>query len=161
MTLSEKYVQFAEAFSDLQELESNVYNKRCLILNLSEEFKNNKEASCIGIEFTAHAFKQISERLEEISRMNPTIYRDVFKPESPSNSLLIPSNLKSFIITLLSNANKKGDFTEEKSKSSKSSEDSFEYRYTVDMKKWSSEKTLQFIAIVENNYIKTGFFNWV
>ena len=36
-----------------------------------------------------------------------------------------------------------------------------EYRYTIDMTKWSGEKNLQFVAIVENNHIKTGFFNWV
>jgi len=160
MTLDEKYVQFAEILSELQELEYNIYNKKRFLQELSEEFKNNEAFSCIGIEFTAHAFKQIAERLEEISRLSPIIYKDVFRPEDQSKSLLIPSNLKSFIITLLSNAYKKGNFQEEKSKSPKSSGD-FEYRYTIDMKKWSGDKDLQFIAIVEDNYIKTGFFNWV
>lgn len=161
MELSDKYIQFAEIFSGLQELEAKIYNKKRLIQNLSEEFKNNEKAGCIGIEFTAHAFKQISERLEEIGRINPIIYKDVFKPEDPSSSLLIPSNLKSFVITLLADANKKRHYHEEESKSSRSSGNALEYRYTIDMKKWSNEKKLQFVAIVENNCIKTGFFNWV
>ena len=160
MDPNDKYVEFAEAFSELITLENRIHNKRRLVEDLRRDLKSDECDGSFGIEFTGHAFKQISERLEEIAMESPAIYKDVFKEESPHDSLLLPSNLKSFVITLLSNANKKGHFKAEDSKSNKNANGT-EYRYTINMKKWSGEKLLQFIAIVEDNYIKTGFFNWV
>ena len=160
MDPKQKYIDFAETLSELTTLEIRIHNKRRLVENLKQELKSNKCDGSFGVEFTGHAFKQISERLEGLSMESPVIYKDVFKEDSPQDSLLLPSNLKSFIITLLSNANKKGDFKSEESKSNKNT-NGVEYRYTINMNKWSGEKILQFIAIVEDNYIKTGFFNWV
>lgn len=155
MNLSDTYIRYAESLSELTEMELKIHNKKALVYDLKEELKKEENGSC-GLEFTGHAFKQISERLEEIAMMSPVIRKDVFKDENYFKSLLLPSNLKPFIITLLASAHKKGNVKEEESKSSGK-----EYRYTVDMTKWSGEKNLQFVAIVENNHIKTGFFNWV
>ncbi len=160
MDLKDKYVEFAEAFSELVTAESRIHNKRRLVEDIKKELKSDKNNSSYGLDFTGHAFQQISERLEEIAMESSVIYRDVFKNDSPSESLLIPSNLKSFIMTLLSDANKKGQYKEEDSRSNKNP-NSVEYRYTINMNKWNGEKSLQFIAIVEDNYIKTGFFNWI
>lgn len=160
MESEEKYVEYASQLSELVTLESAIYNKRRLVEELKQELKSDENNKSCGLEFTGHAFKQISERLEEISMENSIIYREVFKSSSPSDCLLMPSNLKSFIITILSDANKNGQYKEEESRSNKNS-DGTEYRYTINMNKWSGDKALQFIAIVENNYIKTGFFNWV
>jgi len=155
MNISDTYIRYAESLSELTEMELQIHNKKYLVHDLKEQLKNEENGSC-GLEFTGHAFKQISERLEEIAMMSPVIRRDVFKDENYLKSLLLPSNLKPFIVTLLASAHKNGNVREEESKSSGK-----EYRYTVDMVKWSYEKNLQFIAIVENNFIKTGFFNWV
>jgi len=155
MALSNTYTQYAELLSELTEIESKIHNKRMLVLDLKDRLKSEEIGSC-GIDFTGHAFKQISERLEEIAMMSPVIRKDVFRDDEVSQSLMLPSNLKSFIITLLASALKNGNVKEEDSKSNGK-----EYRYTVDMSKWSGEKNLQFIAIVENNNIKTGFFNWI
>ena len=160
MNPKDRYIEFAEAFSELVTLESRIHNKRRLVEDLKQELKSEDNDGSYGLEFTGHAFKQISERLEEIAMESTIVYKDVFKSGSPSESLLIPSNLKSFIITLLSDANKKGQYKEEESKSNKSP-DGKEYRYTINMNKWNSDKSLQFIAIVEDNFIKTGFFNWI
>jgi len=153
------YVEFAETLNELINLENKIYNKRRLVEELRKELIEKNNNGSFGIEFTGHAFKQISERLEEIAMENPVIYKDVFKNDSSSDSLLLPSNLKSFVITLLSDANKKGQFIQEESKSNRNT-NGVQYKYTINMKKWSNEKTLQFIVIVEDNYIKTGFFNW-
>ena len=156
----EAYVEFAEALSELTTLENRIHNKRRLVEELRQELRSEKCDGSFGVEFTGHAFKQISERLEEVAMESPKAYQDVFQDDSPQDSLFLPSNLKSFIITLLSSANKKGFFKKEDSKSSKGTE-GVEYRYTININKWSDKKLLQFIAIVEDNYIKTGFFTWV
>lgn len=159
--LKERYIEYAEALSELTTLENRIHNKRRLVEDIRTELESNESDKSFGIEFSGHAFKQISERLGELAMENPIIYEDVFKDGSPSESLIFPPNLKSFIITMLSNANKKGQYRKEESRSNKNS-NGVEFRYTINMKKWSGEKKLlQFIAIVENNYIKTGFFNWV
>jgi hypothetical protein len=157
----EKYIQYAEALSDLTSLESDIHNKKRLTEDLRIELKSDEYDGSFGLEFTDHAFKQILERLEELAVSNSIIYKDVFKPDDTSKSLLIPSNTKSFIIALLADGHSKKMFKERDSKSNKSQEGSKEYRYEIEMKKWSKEKSLQFVAIVENNFIKTGFFNWV
>ena len=47
-------------------------------------------------------------------------------------------------------------------KAKKSRSGGTEYTYTVTVHKWSKEDSLlQFVAIVEKNVIKTGYFNWV
>lgn len=156
--LDDLYIQYAEAISELNDVEAQAYNHRRLITELKANLTSPESDGSYGVEVTAHAFKQISERLEEIAMENETVYADVFKGPSLSDSLLLPSNLKSFIVTTVANARKKGLFKAEKSRSGSGGT---EYRYTIDIKKWSGEKDLQFVVIVENNYIKTGFFNWV
>lgn len=70
--------------------------------------------------------------------------------------LLSPSNMKAFVISMLATARKANDFERSKSKTG-----GVEFRYRVIIKKWSADKDLEFTGIVENNNIKTGFFNWV
>jgi len=158
MDLSDRYIEFAETLSELTTLENNIHNKRRLVEDIKKELKSEENNKSAGLEFTGHAFQQVSERLEEIALKDSVIYNDVFKNESPSESLLLPSNMKSFIITLLSNAHKKEQYKEEPS--NKNNGESI-FRYTININKWSNEKTLQFVAIVEDNFIKTRFFNWI
>jgi hypothetical protein len=158
LSLEDKYIKYAETLSELTTMEAQIHNKKRIVEELRKDLVDQEKGDdSFGIEFTAHAFRQVSERLEFLAMENPVIYNDVFKKEMPSDSLLLPSNLKSFVITLLADARKKNNFTEEESKNS----NGIEYRYTINMNKWSDDKLLQFVAIVENNHIKTGFFNWV
>jgi len=150
--LDERYIEYSEALSELVDVESTIHNKRRILIDLSEELSEGDGS--YGIEFSAHAFQQISERLEKLASSYPVIHRDVYKE---GDCLLSPSNLKSFIITMLANAKKNGSFKEESSKSGNGTE----FRYTINMKKWSAAKSLKFVAVVENNNIKSGWFNWV
>jgi len=112
-----------------------------------------------AIEISAHAFKQISERLEILAIENDIIYQDFIDTKNPLRSLSIPSNLKCFIFTLIANAKKRGGVIKEPSKNTPGG---FEFRYTIEIKKWSTNsRTLQFTCIVENCNIKTGYFNWL
>ena len=112
----------------------------------------------IAIEISAHAYRQMSERICSIAMESSSIWQDVFRPDSPNESLLVPSNLKSFLITMLSNAYEKHMYHEEESRNTNGGK---EYHYNVDIKKWSDDKTLQFVGIVENFTLKTAYFNWV
>jgi len=154
--LVDKYLEFAEMLSETTTLELKLRNLKRVTEELKEELSQEKNDGSFGVELSGHAFKQISERLEILALENSDINKDVFK-ESKVEWLLLPSNLKSFIITLLANARKRGDYKAEKSKNS----EGLEYRYTIEIKGWSNEKILQLICIVENNYIKTGYFNFV
>jgi len=154
--LDAKYMEYAELLNDIVSDERELYNKKKVIADLKNELSSEHSDGGYGIELSAHSFKQIAERLEVLAMENSIIYKDVFKSGSPQDSLLLASNMKSFVITLLANARNKKQFKEDESNSGGT-----EFRYTIDIKKWSNEKTLQFVAIVENNNIKTGFFNWV
>jgi len=97
--------------------------------------------------------------MEPLIRESDVIYQDFLNSKDLNQSLSFPSNLKAFIITLVANAKKKGNYTKE---SSKNTPNGYEFRYNIEIKKWSEPKrTLQFTCIVENNNIKTGYFNWL
>ena len=150
------YIDFAETMSSIVSLEKDLHTKRRVLEDLR---KNLSAPDCdggFGVDISAHAFRQISERLESLALENAVIYKDVMKPDSPQDTLLMASNMKSFITTLLANARKKGEYTIDDSKNGGK-----EFRFTVNINKWSNEKQLQFVGIVENNVVKTGFFNWV
>lgn len=157
LELKEKYLEYAEMLSEHSTAELKLRNIKRVLEELRSELSSGECDGSYGLELSAHAFKQISERLEVLALENVMIYKDVFK-ESRVECLLSPSNLKSFVITLIADARNKGNFTKEKSKNNANGT---EFRYTIDIKSWSSDRLLQLVCIVENNYVKTGFFNFV
>ena len=115
MDLIKKYTDFARSLNELVSIENEIHNKRRLMQSFKKELIDEGDGG-FGIEFSGHSFKQISERLEEIAMESPIVYNDVYNRE-PTEILLLPSNLKSFVITMLANAREKDSFKEEKSKS--------------------------------------------
>lgn len=154
--MDDKYLEYAEALNELLSSEMKIRNMRRLCEELKAELTAPDNFGSYGLELTGHAFKQISERLETLAMENPIIYKDVFK-KVDTDCLLLPSNLKTFIITILAGARKEGGVSEERSRNGSGSE----FRYTANLTKWSVDRNLQFVCIVENNCIKTGFFNFV
>jgi len=152
----EKYLDYAKALDALNSAERELCNRKRALQIIKDELTSEGNDGSCGVDISDHAFKQVSERLEDLVMEYPFIYRDVIKAEEPNESLLLASNMKSFIITMLANAKLKGKEIENDSKSGGK-----EYRFIIDIGKWSRDKTLQFVAIVENNNIKTAFFNWV
>lgn len=151
----DKYLDYAKLLDSLNSLERDLFNKKRALQAIKDELQSDGNDGSCGLDVSDHAFKQIAERLEALALEHSFIYRDVIKPDSHQESLLLASNMKSFIITLIADAKLKGNVTEDNSKSG-----GVEYRYIIEMKRWSRDKSLQFVAIVENNNIKTGFFNW-
>jgi hypothetical protein len=154
--LDDVILQYAEAMGSLIDLEMNISNQRRLLMEMKATLTSPEGDGGFALELTAHAFKQISERLESIAIENPAIYLDALNPNEPYKSLLLPSNLKSFIVSVLAKARKDKSYVKEKSR-----QGGQEFRYTVRMEKWSSDRDLEFVGIVENNVVKTGFFNWI
>jgi len=156
-TKEDSYLQYAELMTELSNEEIKLSNLKRTIEDLKAELDNPDSDGSFGLEISAHAYKQLSERLYALTLESSTIKNDVFK-ENQIEGLLLPNNLKCFIITLLADAKKKGNYTKEKSKNSANG---YEFRYTINMTKWSNNKNLQLICIIECSNIKTGYFNWV
>lgn len=135
-------------------MELELSEKMRTLSEIKQELEIN--GTCYGMDLTAHAFTNISDRLAELASKHPVIYSDVFSPNEQSRALLWPNNLRAFIISMLASAYEKNHFEEKSSKSNGK-----EYHYNVEIKKWSNDKeVLIFTAIIESNVVKTGYFNW-
>jgi hypothetical protein len=154
--LDQKYLEFAEMFNDVTNMTRTLSNKKKALRYIRQELNGPDSDGGFATDISAHAFAQISERLEALAMEYPAIHKDIFRPDNTQDSLMLPSNMKSFIITTIAQARSKGLYKKESGKNSR-----IEFRYTIEMKSWSAEKSLVFVAIVENNNIKTGYFNWV
>jgi hypothetical protein len=107
------------------------------------------------INISDHGFAQISTRFESAIAKSPIAYNYVYKAKE-GESLISPSNLKAFILTIMSKAFYDGDYKKETDRGR-----AIQYRYTIKLYKMSDEeKSLSFVGIIKNSTIVTGFFNW-
>jgi hypothetical protein len=151
------YLQYAELFSDISITELELNEKRRHLEEVKEEIAKDNDGS-FGLDLTAHAFTNITDRLSSLASEYSVVYSDVFNPQNPSKAILWPNNLRSFIIGMLANERAKNKQTE---KPSKNTNGGTEYHYDIEIKKWSNDRSsLIFTAIVESNMVKTGYFNW-
>jgi hypothetical protein len=154
-----RYNDYAKLFGEVVSLESTLSNSRRSLNDLREIIKEEDGDGSVGLIFSSHAVDQIQERLEILSRESSIIYEDVFNTEDPSKSIIWPSNTRAFIFGMMAKAAENESVQTEPSRSTK---DGKEYHYKIEIKKWSTnEKKLVFVGIVENNTIKTAYFNWV
>jgi hypothetical protein len=142
------YKNYSRVYHEVVDLTRTLNAKRRELDLITAGLKN--AGGEYGIEFSAHAIANISTRLEELASDDQIIYDDVFRPDSLLDALIIPSNLKSFVISLLSQAIEEGAVEQRNSKSN-----GIEYHHVTRIKKWS----VAFTCIVEDNTIKTGYFN--
>ena len=144
-------MQFAEALADLSNLEISTGHARRSVEEIREElYKHNNDG--YAVELSAHAFTNISARLHALTCESKIIYDDVTRPDDHNKSLLIPSQLRAFIISLIAKAKIDEDFKHK----------GREYHYNIEMVKWSnSHHMLVLTAIVEESVVKTGYFNWI
>lgn len=156
--MNDTYMTYAKTLFELANMKSEVSKLERLIGDLKDKISSDDETGSCALDMSSHASKQILERFESLASENSHIYDDVWKPTNIRASLMSPTNMKSFIISIIANARKNGDYTEEDSKNTNGKE----YHYKVEIKKWSTDnKKLVFTGIVENFVIKTGYFNWV
>lgn len=155
--MDKMYLQYAELFSDISITELELNEKRRNLEEVKEEISKSEDKS-IGLDLTAHAFTNITDRLSVLASEYGVIFADVFSPHNPSKAILWPNNLRSFIIGMLANEKAKNRLTE---KPSKNNNGGTEYHYDIEIKKWGNDRSsLIFTAIVECNMVKTGYFNW-
>lgn len=156
--LDEIYQQYTEALTEKTEMDAQIKNLSRLVDDLNKQITEGDVNGEYGLTLTAHAANNTSKRLESLAAESSVIFRDVMNTDNPPMSLIWPSNVESFVLGMLSKARTAGEYTVEQSKNSGKSE----YHYNIEVKNWNSDnKRLIFTGIVENNNIKTCFFNWV
>jgi len=154
------YLQYADILSQTAILEFQLNEKKRALEEMKDELDKDKFTDGgFGLELSAHAFTNISSRLSALAVENIVIYKDVMNSENQADSLIWPSNMKAFVIGMIANARQKKEF---EIKDSKNRDGGKEFHYEIEIKTWSNSKSaLVFIAIVESNVIKTGYFNWI
>jgi len=157
--ITNQYNDYSKLFGDVVSLELSLAASRRSLEDIRKTIKEEDTEGRIGLDFSAHSIKQIQERLEALANESNVIYQDVLNTDHPEESILWPSNTKAFIIGMMAKASENGSVQTEPSRSSSSAS---EYHYKIEIQKWSTtEKKLIFVGIVENNIIKTAYFNWV
>lgn len=152
------YVQYAELLSEVAELEFKIGEKKTSIDEIQKELSGPSGDGSYGLTLSAHAFTNICDRLASLAAENSMIQKDLINTEDASKSILLPANLRAFVIGILSSARTKNQY---KRKPSKNGSEGVEYHYESEIKKWgTSDHALIFTGIVESNTIKTGYFNW-
>jgi hypothetical protein len=153
------YQKYAEAVSERTDVERRISNLNLLTEDLKSIVKSGDKDGSYGLHFTDHALARIADRLEELAYESRAIYEDVVNPNNHDASLMLPTNLRVFIIGLLAKARIKKAFSCEDSKNNPGNK---EYQYFIEIRDWSTEShKLMFTGVVERNAIKTGYFNWV
>jgi len=153
------YIQYAELLAETSNLELELSRKK---RNLEEvRLELNKEVDedgSYGLDLSAHAFTNLSDRLVCLADSNSVIFNDLMNITDTSKSILWPNNMRAFIIGIIAIAKSKNKLTQ---KPSKNTEGGTEYHYEIEIEKWgTSKEALVFTAVVESNVIKTGYFNW-
>jgi len=124
--------------------------------NMLNKSKSDLDAGkCYPTSLTDHAFHQIIDRLEELSLKYDVVYNDIMtKPVY--DSIFLPSKLREFVFDKVCVSIKDDTKTSKKSRSG-----GVEYIFNVHMDNWNigGGKHITFSVIVENNVVKTGYFN--
>lgn len=154
------YLQFAEFLGKIAALEFEISEYKRSLEEIRDELMDDvKEGGGFGVDLSAHAFTNIANRLTSLASDSSVIHKDLFNVNKHAESLIWPPNMRAFVIGVIANARSKNEFS---IKDSKNVQGGKEYHYEIEIKKWSTKRNaLVFVAIVESNVIKTGFFNWI
>ena len=152
-TLAYDYAKALASINDLEHEVARLSRERSDIEGYVRDSSDNGW-DAIALFITDHGFTQIMERFEKAIRMDCEAYDKLYN-QNVSQSIITPSNFKSFIITILAQAYKNEDYNYEPQKGG-------QYRYSIEINSLSNDyNILEFIAIVRDNKVVTGYFNWV
>ena len=151
--IEEMYEEYVGMLKELPKLERDLSNFKISMNKLKTDIKNSDNAGMFPVSISAHAYKNISDRLEVVTRNSYVAMSDAME-----YNLFTPSNLNAFVINNIHTAINNNSYTK-----SRSGKNSYEYKYKATLSTWVDidGKTCDFTAIVENNNVKTGFFNFV
>ena len=155
-SLKDLAFDYAKALSSINDLEHEIARLSRNKSDIEDAVQSSGEDTSGGIALfiTDHGFTQIVERFEKAIRMDCDAYDKLYN-KNVSESILTPSNFKAFIITILAQAYNDNNYGYESHKGG-------QYRYNIEISSLSNENTtLEFISIVKDNKVITGYFNWV
>jgi len=153
--MTTKFIKFAEDLDDLQIMTSKIRVLTQEVTAAKKEFESNPE---FATSVTTHAAARASERIQAMAEEQPELFSDVINMKNPTMSLSLVANIRVFLISVLANAHADGKYSVGPSKSN---EGKVEYKYVVNINKWVFDKRrIELVAIVEDNNVKTVFFNW-
>lgn len=150
-----EFIAYARDIGRYQTLVSEAKNLEWTIKQRSVAFK---EYPAFATTVTDHAALKATERIQEYGNEQPELFSDIINTENPDSSLGLIANMKSFIIFMLAQAYVDCRYTEQPSKNNPSG---VEFKYVFIVPKWRfTGRSIEMIAIVEGNNVKTVFFNW-
>lgn len=154
--MNTKYIEWVKLLSEITDEKKVTIRKINKAEALEEDIVGGEDGSMLPTKITDHAMTQIHRRLAGLTNKSTVAFEDVMNKKA-SDSLLDPDNLECFIFTMISKSYKDGTYKSKKARSGGS-----EYVFNINMPNWNTKnKKLVFSMIVENNVVKTGYFNLV
>ena len=155
--MKEKYITLVKLLKKIDDSKALTSSMEEEVEQLEEEIINSDSNNgAFPLLVTDHAIAQTLERLEALMRRSPRARRDIGERDF-ENSLLLHSNLRHFILIMVVRATEDNSVRPRKSRGGGKGT---EYVYTVNLHKWKTrDKSLNMSIIVENNTVKTCYFN--
>ena len=154
--MNDKYIEWVKLLSEITDEKKVTVRKINKAEALQRDIVEGEDGDILPIKITDHAMTQIHRRLADLANKSPKAFDDIMNKTADA-SLLDPDNLECFIFTMVSKAYGDNSIKKKKSRSG-----STEYVFNVNISKWKTKnKELVFSMMVENNVVKTGFFNLV
>jgi hypothetical protein len=154
---SDVYFQWVEMLVEINSIKDLLRNKTLASEKFKQTIIKNDIEGCIGLEFTDHSIKKITESLERLAGESSDVSREYFSTDI-YRSLSRLSNAQNFVLTAMARAYSDGRVVKRPSQSSSGNE----YHYNSRIESWrNDDKVIEMVSVVESNRIKTIFFNWV
>ena len=152
-----KFVDYAAAVAAIQDAKVMVSAATSRLAESAELVEADVNPA-FAMHVTQHAATRAVSRLNECAVTEPKIMCDLVNQEHPERSLAIIENMHTFLITVLAHAFESGSYVEVPSRNNKGKS---EYKYTTPVVKWIfKNKRLDICAHVEDNAVKTVYFDW-
>jgi len=154
--MDKEYTKLTALIKKIAENDRNLAKDKSMLDEIKKKITENDTVGEYAMTVTSHAFEQISSRLEQVAYESQVAYKDIMDCKS-EDSIFIPSNLRSFIIENIAKSRKDSTFERRTARNSGGNE----FVYNVALTSWNTDKDLFMSIIVENNVVKTGYFNFV
>jgi len=146
------YFSLIKLHTEIDRTNRDLSKKKSDLKTISSKITDGKLATIIS----DHAVSQILTRLEKLCSDSPRAYSAIMSGKT-STSLFVPSNLSAFILENIKSGLKSNSVKEKKSRSGGK-----EYVYDIKMTQYDTDdKYCVFSLVVENNTVKTGYFNLI
>lgn len=141
------YDEFRNSYEQVNSVTSHYAVMKREEDNLTSKILENDDGG-LGTSLSSHAFRRVYDRIEKLLVENPFIYKAV---NDSGNTIFRPSNMFMFVTDLILKARLEGNFVKQPNG---------QYKYVTKVEEWCNDDfSVEFVCYVENNNIKTIFFN--